>query len=173
MVDQEELSAPEGSPWARGGTQQDARMMAVARLAAENHEGCLVEIGCSRGGTTVGLAKIAREFGRSVITVDPWESDAEYQLFLKNTYEYRDVIDVVRLPSEHQAAIAHIKSHPLCFAYIDGRHTYENCVLDMETVNHAPVICVDDLWSEELIRAFNESPREEVWNASCKEGYIC
>lgn len=178
LIDKETFDAPLDSPWARGSTQQYPRMMKVARLCAERYSGDLCEIGLAVGSTTSGLAQIAREFNRRVIGIDPWIkgtancSGVEYGLFLKHTKEWKDIIDVIRLKSEDPKAIRLVQERELCFAYVDGAHEVENLVQDLKTVSHAKVICVDDLWKDELLEVFNASPREKYYAKICHEGYL-
>jgi hypothetical protein len=171
-------TAPVGSPWERGSAQQDARMFAVAVLAVEKFEGDIVEIGCMAGGTTSTLGKIARDYGRRVIACDPWEAGRpnynplSYGKFLKNTEAWKDLIDIVRLPSEDERAIEYIKNRKLAFAYVDGDHDFQHCHRDIETVSHAGVICVDDMWNEDVRRAIGLGVRAVYWDARCKEAYL-
>ena len=177
-VNRESPIAPKDSPWARGSVQQGERMMSIVGLIAANYEGDMCEIGCLAGGTTSMLAKIANDFGKRVIAVDPWENGRpdynplNYERFLDNTRHWKDIIDVVRLPSEDEEAIKYIKSRKLCFAYVDGDHDNEHCRRDIETVGHATVICIDDLWKDTLLSIFNESPRKKVYNFLAHEGYL-
>ena len=172
------LAARVAQPWTRGGVQQDERMLAVMRWAAERHGGDLVEIGCSCGATTSMMGKVAREFRRRVIGVDPWEPNrpnydpVNYGKFLDNTYPWADLVDVIKLPSEDERAILAVKAHPLCFAYVDGAHDYEHCLRDLHTTAHAYVIAADDMWEEGVQRAVAEFGREMVYNELCKEAYL-
>jgi 3D (Asp-Asp-Asp) domain-containing protein len=172
------LNIPVSEPWARGSVQQDLRMMAIAKMAMTEYPGDFCEIGCMAGGTTSGMARIAKEFGRRVIAVDPWipnGSDCSVDSFYKfcaNTFPWKDIIDVIKLPSEDKEAIRYVKSRPLAFAYVDGRHDKEHVARDLETVSYAKVICVDDLWNNELLNAFNQYPRNKIWNPLTKEGYL-
>jgi SAM-dependent methyltransferase len=80
--------------WGYGTVQYRERLEAVARYACQNWQGELLEIGCWKGETTIVLAKVAREFGRRVIGVDPWQvglqncNGTEYAEFAERTKDY-------------------------------------------------------------------------------------
>jgi len=145
-------------PWMN--YEQSDRIREVARLCAGAYPGDLVEIGCHTGGTTRELGIVAREHGRRVIAVDPWEENPPiYDDFLRRTKEYGDLIDVIRLPSQNGEAVKQIKARPLCFAFVDGLHEYEALACDIRTVAHCVgVIAVDDVnWRpNDLRKAFWE-----------------
>lgn len=174
----------DGYHWGWGSCQQRQRLYAVSRLCAAKFPGDIVEIGCRRGETTIELARIARENGRRVIAVDPWEvgrqncdDDSEYQEFAKNTAQWADVIDVVRFPSQDTRVIRVLAELPLCFAFIDGLHTYDGCCSDIMAVSHCPVIAVDDtLWNPYVMMAFFEMAdsrnRKKIQHPLCREAYL-
>jgi len=172
------LGTPISAPWERGSVQQHLRMKAVAILAAENFEGDFCEIGVMTGSTTSMLAQIAREYGRRVIGVDPFEdgrpnyNPVNYDKFIKNTGPWKDIIDFLRLPSEDEQVIRFIKERNLAFAYVDGAHDYEHCSRDLKTVSHAKIVCADDMWFEDVIKAVEETGRESIYNALGKEAYL-
>lgn len=148
----------------QGSIQQSARIASVAEYCAQGWAGDLIEIGCFLGGTTVKLAEVAKKYNRRMIALDPWQlgtqncHGGEYETFLKNTEAYRDVIDIVRSDSLDPQTIDKIKNKQLCFAFVDGLHTYEACLQDIQTVAHCfGVIAVDDTtWSPDVVRAFRE-----------------
>jgi predicted O-methyltransferase YrrM len=160
--------------------QQSDRMREVADLCARTHPGDLVEIGCHTGGTTRELGRVAREHGRRVIAVDPWEKDPSvYDDFLRRTEEYSDLIDVIRLPSQDERAIERIKARQLCFAFVDGSHEREPLACDIRTVAHcAGAIAVDDVsWHHhDLRKILWEGARglgyALYWHPLCREGYL-
>ena len=170
----------------RGHYRQPDRLRWVAELCAEQFPGDLVEIGAKVGATTRVLAEIARQYDRRIIVVDPWEAGSpgchgwEYDVFLENTREYADIIDIYRTTSTNRDTIAALKMRPLCFAYVDGLHRYDVCYSDIMTVAHtAGIIVVDDIyWSVNLGRAFtdaaNDTWRFPVWRNTppMREGYL-
>ena len=155
------------------------RLTAIARAACEHYAGDLLEIGGYTGETTKLLAEIAREYGRRVLVVDPWEIGThnccgrEYPQFLRNTLPYADIVDVVRLPSQHENAFNAMRGRVLAFAFVDGLHTYDGAASDLFACDHAAVICMDDIrWNTELMRLFDESLKLKAWNYGCREGYL-
>lgn len=175
------LSSPESDYWHWGVTRyRGQRVAAVAELAAKSFGGNIAEIGCGRGLTTVHLAEVARQHGRRVIAVDPWKAgvpgclEGYYEEFLERVEPYADILDVVRLSSRSKKAKA-ILSQPLCFAFVDGRHTYQYCLSDIKAVHHAGIICVDDVQNNwKMLRAFTEGAgkRRKIAHPWCKEKYI-
>ena len=160
--------------------QQSDRIREVAWACARDYPGDLIEIGCHHGGTTRELAKVAKEYGRRVVAVDPWgDAPSIYDKFLERTGKYSDVIDVIRLPSQDAEAVKQIQARPLCFAFVDGLHEYEALACDIQTVAHClGAIAVDDVnWRpDDLRKAFWEGAealnRALYWRPKCREGYI-
>jgi len=172
------------SIYAQGGMLQSARIASVAEYCAKGWPGDFIEIGCLRGGTTIKIAEVARRYQRRVIAVDPWQTGTqnceggEYEAFLKNTENYRDIIDIVREDSLKSDTIAAIASKELCFAFVDGLHTYEACLRDIQTVAHCSgVIAVDDTsWSRDVERALREGAelthRSYLYIPILRESYL-
>jgi len=172
-----------GSHWDQGAFMQRDRVERVATLCAQKHPGDLIEIGAYVGLTTIRLAYVAWVHGRRVIAVDPWEPGTqncaghEYEEFLQNTARLKSHVDVLRFSSLDAAVREEVRRRPLCFAFVDGLHAYEACAHDIETVNHAAVIAVDDIIRLEGVRrAFQEAAEHNQWHAvthpRCREGYL-
>jgi len=170
-------------PWAYGGKFQRDRIISVAEYCIQHWEGNIVEIGCFVGATTSRLAQLAQQHGRRVIAVDPWESGTQqcvndtYTEFLKNTEPYRDIIDVIRLPSQDPKAKDLMAQESLCFALVDGLHTHAGCLSDILSTGHCQgIIAVDDLTTDYIQRAFDmgveQLKRPAIIHAKCREGYI-
>lgn len=149
--------------WQAGAEYLRERLATVARLAAE-HEGDLVEIGSFLGETSVLLAAIAKEKGKKLLCVDPYQTGtqdcggSEYEIFLDHIQPFGDTVEHVRLSSQDERAIARLKDTPLCFALVDGLHTYNAAYTDMLTVRHARVVAVDDMWMAPVAQAFKDFP---------------
>lgn len=149
--------------WGRGCLYQQRRLQIVAMLYARDFPGDLIEIGCLNGSTTVVLAEIAKLYNRRVIAVDPWDigiQQCETGTYEQFAYTIRDsakMIDVIKASSLEPSAIEQIKNRELCFAYVDGLHTYDACLSDIRTCWHSPVICVDDTWEPDVIRAVDDT----------------
>jgi len=169
--------------WTWGCQQQRARIARIADYCANRWPGDLTEIGCYVGGNTKILAQTARKYGRRVIAIDPWETGTqdckggEYEIFLRNMEPYLDIVSIVRFRSQSPYAAAVLAAAGLCFAIIDGLHTYAGCLSDIRAVNHARVIMVDDaLWCKGVQRAVNvgasEINREVIRHRLCREAYL-
>jgi hypothetical protein len=168
--------------WTWGCEQQRARTAWIADYCAR-WPGDLCEIGCYTGGNTKILAQTARKYGRRVIAVDPWEpgtqdcQGGEYEIFMRNMKPFLDVLDIVRLPSQDQRAIDILASAKLCFAIVDGLHTYEGCLSDIRAVSHARVIMIDDALCYHVVRqavviGAGETNKRVIQHHLCREAYL-
>lgn len=165
-----------------GGVAQPARLLVVAREACHDYSGDLVEIGCQYGTTTVKLAQVAREFGRRVLAIDPYEigtqncDGGELETFLAAIAPWEDVVEFHRLDSRDPAVTHLLRSRELAFAFVDGLHTYAACRNDILNTAHAGLLAVDDvIWSAEVRRAFYEAealPRSPLHLLRLREGYL-
>ena len=152
----EDIQSTTDQNW-RGSSFQRERLVWMANWSANHFAGDIVEIGCRLGLTTILLAEVARRHQRRVIVVDPWEegvfdnvtdkeSSAAYPEFLKNTSEFSDIIDVVKMSSLEGEAKEKLRKRELSFSFVDGLHTYEACLCDILAVGHTKgVIAVDDI----------------------------
>lgn len=171
-------------PHRYGRTQQIERISKVADYCAKKYGGDFIEIGSYLGETTKQLAEQARKHSRRVIAVDPWEAGTqncegwEYDQFMANMKPYMDILDIVRASSLDQRTINLIKSRKLCFAFVDGLHTYSACLSDILTVSHTlGIIAVDDiLWDNNIMLAFRRgahiTSRIPIHHKLCREGYL-
>jgi len=170
--------------WVRGSIQQRERLVWAAEFGLKTGAGDIVEIGCLHGGTTRLLAPLAQSYGRRVVCVDPWVHldfygpEDPFEVFKRAMEPWWDTLDVVRDESQSSAAIDLLQHREICFAFVDGLHTYEACLRDILTVGHTSgFIAVDDLmWNEDLVRAFHEGAgqvkRIAYRHASCREGWL-
>lgn len=174
--------------WVHGCLRQRERIAAVAEYCAQHWSGDFVEIGCLHGGTTRHLAPIARRHSRRIVCVDPWPSKCPltntdygpdpYGQFITTMADWIDLLDILKTKSQEPATIAYIQTRPLCFAFVDGMHTYECASADIATVAHCVgVVCVDDiLWEPGVKQAFWESAlklqRMGLENNLCREGWL-
>lgn len=180
LVHDENLN--EGGKHSWGCRNQRERIKRVCELAVSNLEGDILEIGCHIGLTTRILCEIARKHNRKVIVVDPWNGQQEgnqsvYEVFLQNTKEYEDVLEINRVSSFSREGKDVISRNKFAFCWIDGLHTYEACKQDIDScAPHNAILAVDDLkWLPELMILFKEKSREydfeSYYNEICREGY--
>lgn len=159
------------------------RVLEAARWALEMYGGDLVEIGCHKGKTTARFCELAREFGRKLIAVDPWElgtqncEGGEREQFVERTKGYEDVLEINRVSSMEKGIIKQIKGRDLAFAYVDGLHTVRACKIDIETVSHSPVIGVDDIRDSLLKDTVYDAAAKSmgygaVFRKQWREGYL-
>lgn len=169
-----------------------SRLKVVAEYCAQKYPGDIAEIGVLHGDTHKLLAEVAQKHGRRTIAVDPFAAANPryhregygkdyYRYFLDNTKEWADIIDVVKMSSMDPETIAYLRERPLCFAYVDGLHTYEACYSDILAVGHcAGIIAVDDIhiWDRinTLMTAFWDGAttlnRIPMDNSLSREGYL-
>ena len=135
-----------------GSLYQRERLYEMAEYSCQNYKGDLIEIGGYLGETTVILAKVAKKYNRKVIVVDPWEKGTQncdgtqYDIFINNTKDYKEYIEIYRESSLTDELRNKIKKHNLCFSFVDGLHTFPAAYFDINTVNHTNgVICLDDI----------------------------
>jgi hypothetical protein len=183
-----ERIATDNRQWVHGCLKQRDRIAAVAEYCAHRCAGDIIEIGCLHGGTTRYLAPIAQKYNRRIICVDPWPTKCPltntdygadpFGQFKAAMQEWWDLLDIVKTESQYPGTVAFIKSRPLCFAFVDGMHTYECAKTDIATVAHCTgVICVDDvLWEPGVKRAFVEGAaslgKQAYHSELCREGWI-
>lgn len=178
----EDENLSEGGHHSWGCKNQRQRLRLVCELALDNYEGDILEIGCHVGLTTSIFCEIAKEKGRKVVVIDPWNGQQEgnqtvYEKFLENTSGHEDVLEVNRLSSFSIEGKKLIKSGKFAFCWIDGLHTYHACSEDIDScAGQEGILAVDDLrWLPELMRLFEEKTEyhkfEPYYNANCREGY--
>ncbi|MCB0320297.1 MAG: class I SAM-dependent methyltransferase [Bdellovibrionales bacterium] len=167
-----------------GSQGQVERLIAAAELCTKHFSGDLVEIGCFEGSTSKHLCKVAKQYSRKLICVDPWETGtqncegSEYNAFLEATKEYRDTTEIIRKSSMHPDVVSTLRSREIAFAYVDGLHTLDACFSDIKTVGHCyGIIAVDDLpWCREVRQAIAKSlfqfDFEWFGNPYMREGYL-
>ncbi len=168
----------------RGSIHQRERIAQVAEYCLKGWSGDLIEIGCFQAEITVKLAEVAQKYDRKIIALGNWELGTDnnqredYDTFLKNIEPYKDVVDIIRLSSLDEQAIAQVKNRELCFAFVDGLHTYDTCLKDIETVAHCQgIIAVDNLlWCADVESAFQKGAeiiqRSKLYLPLCREGYL-
>jgi len=170
--------------WQRGSLQRFGRGKAVAEFCAERWEGDIVEIGAYRGQLSVLLAQVAQKYGRRFIAIDPWIpgtqdcKGTEYQEFTDRIESYLDWIVVLRKKSQDPEVIEFLRELEMCYAYVDGEHTYGAVLSGIKAVRScAGIIAVDDVaWREDIHRGYQVGARligREEWRwRKCREAYL-
>lgn len=171
-----------------GCTLRHERTLIAAEWSLQRFPGDLVEIGVLEGVHTLRLAKLAEQYGRRIIAVDPWNNEKEYpwkggckskteENFYSRMGSYLRIVDVLGDYSQSVFVTRYIKDRAICFGYIDGAHAYEPCKTDIDTLWHCNgIIALDDLWMKGVKQAFLEAgkrPEREAWFCEeLAEGYL-
>ena len=115
-------------------------------------KGSILEIGAHRGTTTAVFCNHAKDFGRQVFVVDPWDGRQQGnnevgEEFGHNTAGF-DNLTVINMGSEDPRVIDQLQGQKFAFILIDGLHTYDAVRNDIAT--YAPllvsggILCIDD-----------------------------
>lgn len=119
-------------------------------------KGNVLEIGVCKGGTTQIFCEAVKKYGGAVIAIDPLDNDEYYPAFKQNILDKYDIEFHRKPSSEAFAAIA----NPFSYAFIDGSHTYEDCLCDLlnvhKMINDNGIVCLDDTNIEDVQRALRE-----------------
>lgn len=127
------------------------------------------EIGCYLGMTTRSMAATCACVGKTLVAIDPWDNrqdgadESIYKQFLNNINNFADVIQIVRSPSL-EAVLPTDFAGNCGLVFIDGQHTYPNCMLDMQKyyslLIKGGVLAVHDTfcpgWDVHVMRGFND-----------------
>lgn len=163
------------------------RIERMARVAAQENDGYLVEIGAWRGDTTVRLLRVARELDREVVVVDPWIPGTqnchggEFKDFLENTVAYADILIILRARSQDEEVIEALEGLQMAFALVDGSHQFEDVLSDVRAVRNGALVVMDDVrlvgfkGPRQALDAFvSESGRPAVTagHRGIREGYL-
>ncbi len=148
--------------WTAGALAQRERIEHIATRALHEYAGDLVEIGAWLGQTTVCLARAAQVYARKVIVIDPYEDGTqncggqEYDFFADMVAPFGDTVQHVRLRSQDQRVKDFLRAQEIAFAFVDGLHTYTAALDDLNTVSHAKVIALDDMFMAPVALAFDD-----------------
>lgn len=122
----------------------------IARYAVENFEGDLVEIGGGDGVNTKMFLKLAKEFNRKVIVIDPYEGvmpkGYAYGMdrFNSEVEPYKDYLILHKRSSLCETS-HEILNRELSFAYIDGLQYMGAVMNDLIMTTQAGFQVVDDI----------------------------
>lgn len=87
--------------------------------------------------------------------------------FQKNTAEFSDIIEVIKLSSLDREAKEELRKREICFSFVDGLHTYDACLSDILAVGHTKgVIGVDDIG----VLSFQDVNNNEIVDLRIKLG---
>lgn len=146
----------------------------------------VLEVGSWMGGSSISIASglfASRNLGAKIYCIDTWtgssehqdfdfiENDEMYEMFLTNIRDtYADLlIESIRTPSTEGAKL--FKDDSIDIAFIDGDHTYEACLNDLEAwypkIKAGGMVLGHDYWVDdggnEVYRAAQEfSKRHRV-----------
>ena len=129
-------------------------MLKECEAALRLYEGDIVEIGAGNGHNTIEFLKLAKKYNRTVIVIDPFESDwlsmpasyrYPYSEFEDRVKDYTDILHLHKRSSLCETSEEVCKKTSIAFAFVDGLQ-YKGAVLsDLRIVSHAKVIVVDDM----------------------------
>jgi predicted O-methyltransferase YrrM len=147
-----------------------------------NSQGDVLEIGALTGTSTKVFCEAAMRFNRTVHVFDPWNgeeagSESAYQRFLSRTSSYSN-LNVTRLSSNSDEAIAKMKEMKIAFCLIDGLHTFDFALKDLLTVSDSitegGIICLDDINIPDVSKAAKKflADKGSNWEFVQREGFI-
>jgi hypothetical protein len=160
------------------------RLREMAFQATIESPGDILEIGAHIGLTTIVLLHVAERTGRRVIVVDPWETGTpgcrgfEHEEFLERVRPWKDLLTVHRVRSDNPQVVETIKATSLCFALVDGLHTHDVCLEDIQNVSHSHLIVVDDTHLKAVSKALQDGAKNigrrvvTAYELGIREGYI-
>lgn len=134
-------------------------------------DGDLCEIGAYDGRSTMVFLERAKQFGRKVYVIDPWDGNQEgsqkaYSEFLENTKMF-DNLGLLRLSSQNEIAVKYISNLSLCFCLIDGMHNKQVVTHDIITVQNSKFNCgliiIDDV--RDLYGSLGKTTCAEIMDA--------
>jgi hypothetical protein len=132
---------------------QTITMLNVAKLAMENIEGDILEIGSRYGTTTVPLLELASIYSKKIISVDPYNGQQEgdqkvFNFFINETSKYQNFIHYRAMSQDARLKNHLIENHKFSFVFVDGLHYDWACFEDIElahsVLSENGICCVDD-----------------------------
>lgn len=147
------------------------RTRVIVPIVLEHVEGDILEIGAHIGTTTVVFCDAARDKGRNVTVIDPWDGRQQgnnkiHQQFKTATTHLTNLV-VHHMGSEDPRPLAQFKADGTKFAFIliDGLHSYPAVKNDIEKYSEllmpGGILCIDDwhgpyTFSKAIQKAANE-----------------
>jgi hypothetical protein len=132
---------------------QTITMLNVAKLAMENIEGDILEIGSRYGTTTIPLLELASIYDRKIISIDPFNGQQEgdqnvFDFFKDQTSKYKNFIHYREMSQDAKLKNHLIENHKFSFVFVDGLHYEWSCFEDIElsysVLSQNGICCVDD-----------------------------
>ena len=130
-------------------TQEEENILMATARKAMKYSGNIVEIGLGHGENTLQLLKLAKEFDKKVIGIDPFDNNMpeSYRYSIEDFYHrivgYEDYLILHRRPSQCKTSWD-ILEQEICFAFVDGLQYAGAVMNDLYCVEHSPVIVADD-----------------------------
>ena len=126
------------------------RLTRNLKEALDKHQGQVVEIGCGNGNNTVAMAEVALKHNRTVYAIDPFEQlDGDLASYTR-PYSLNEFNVSIRPHSnivhvhERSEDSYNFLPEEIAFAFVDGLQTYYNVMGDLQLMEGAHIICVDD-----------------------------
>jgi predicted O-methyltransferase YrrM len=146
-------------------TTQEERVFLYQIASKLSRNNTIVEIGSYLGASTCFLAAGCDRKGGHVYAIDTWENQAlseglrnTYEEFLDNISDYKHKITPIR---SFSVDAAQDFSKPIDFIFVDGDHSYEGDMADLEAwlpklKPKAWLVLHDIGWAEGVNRAIKE-----------------
>ena len=156
----EEYNKPEKDRrlWVLGALVYRDRIEEILGSCLAICQGNCLEIGCYGGATTARMVRVAREYGRVVLGVDPYTGRTDYwkenlplthKEFLRTTESWREegLLKFLKDYSQSEEARCFVEDYaPYSFVFVDGDHNYDEVLADLRLVMPLTngIICLDD-----------------------------
>lgn len=127
----------------------------ILALLEEHRPMEVVELGTYAGGSAIAIARVIAQWGGRLTTIDAFTHGTTIEQVKANFAQYAVPGDVVVLKVDTREAAKDWRGGKLVdFLYVDGDHSYDGCLADLEAwyplVRSGGVICGDDYGRPEM-----------------------